>query len=431
MNQKLPAEATSVLIVAANASARWGGEAILPLHIFQGLRRAGQQAWMCVGRETKLELDELLGTDAHRVEYVDDTRMHSVFRWVQARAPAWMGSQPTYYFQVIAMQLRQRSIVKRLVKSLGIDVVHQPTPVSPKIPSFLVGLPVPLVIGPMNGGMEYPPGFRFLQARRARGVRRLAQLVADFVARPIDAKRRADCLLVANKRTSNALPSGVRGMVLELVENGVIPDLWIRDEAGALPEVKPDNAPFELIFIGRLERWKGVEWLIEAVARVCPRVDCRLKIVGDLADERRRLAGRVSELGIESRIELLGWQPQAHCAELLKQADVLVLPSVLECGGAVVLEAMASAKAVIAVNWGGPSDYLDDSCGILIEPADPAKLISDLEAAIISLADDRDRCARLGRAGQAKVLREYTWPVKIERLLEIYQQLVRRKSSSH
>src|SRR5262245_53829036 len=128
---------------------------------------------------------------------------------------------------------------------------------------------------------------------------------------------------------------------------------------------------------------------------------------------------------------LLGWQPQARCAELLRQADVLVLPSVNECGGAVVLEAMASAKAVIAVDWGGPSDYLDDSCGIRIEPQNPAKLVSGLEAAIISLANDRNHCARLGRAGREKVLSEYTWPMKIERLLEIYRLVMRRKASKN
>jgi hypothetical protein len=45
-------ERLSVLIVAANASARWAGEAILPLHIFRGLLKAGHDAWMCVGNET-------------------------------------------------------------------------------------------------------------------------------------------------------------------------------------------------------------------------------------------------------------------------------------------------------------------------------------------------------------------------------------------
>jgi glycosyltransferase involved in cell wall biosynthesis len=209
-----------------------------------------------------------------------------------------------------------------------------------------------------------------------------------------------------------------------LVENGVIPELWLRSDSGRFPEGRPPNSRFELIFIGRLERLKGVDWLIEAVARVCPSVDCRLRIVGEFKDERQRLAEKASQLGIESRVEFLGWQPQTRCAELLSEADVLVLPSVHECGGAVVLEAMASAKAVIAVDWGGPSDYLDDSCGILLEPRDPASLVSDLGASITALASDRRRCARLGRAGREKVLAAYTWSKKIERLLEIYRLVI-------
>src|SRR5207253_10927246 len=67
-----------------------------------------------------------------------------------------------------------------------------------------------------------------------------------------------------------------------------------------------DLRAFEIIFIGRLERWKGSEWLIEAVARACKQVDCRLKIIGDLqGNERQRLAKRVSQLGIEPRVEFL------------------------------------------------------------------------------------------------------------------------------
>jgi hypothetical protein len=123
---------------------------------------------MCVGNETKAELDEILGPDAQRVYYVEDAQMHWAFRWIQARTPLWMGSNPLYYTQVLATQWRQRAAVAQLVKKLEVDVVHQPTPVSPRAPSLLVELPAPLVIGPMNGAMEYPPGFRFLQPRAGR-----------------------------------------------------------------------------------------------------------------------------------------------------------------------------------------------------------------------------------------------------------------------
>jgi glycosyltransferase involved in cell wall biosynthesis len=423
-------ERLSVLVVAANASTRWAGEAILPLHIFRGLRKAGHDAWMCVGNETKPELDELLGPDAQRVSYVEDAPMHSAFRWIHARAPSWMGSQPLYYFQVLATQWRQRDTVAQLVKKLGIDVVHQPTPISPRVPSLLVDLPAPLVIGPMNGGMEYPPGFRSLQPRGVRGVKNLARGLANALPRAVDAKRQAECLIVANQRTEDSLPSGVRGRIFRMVENGIVPELWARGLAEAVTESTPVDRAFEIIFFGRLERWKGPEWLIEAVARACKQVDCRLKIVGDLRRERQRLAERVSQLRIESRVEFLGWQSQERCAELLSKADVMVLPSVFDPGATVVLEAMASGKAVIAVKWGGPADILDASCGILIEPRDPNSLVADLQQAIVSFANDRNRCASMGRAGRAKVLAEYTWPMKIERLVEIYREAIRRPAAT-
>ena len=362
--------------------------------------------------------------------YVEDAQMHSTFRWIQARTPLRMGSNPLYYLQVLVTQWRQRAAVAQLVKKLGIDVVHQPTPVSPRVPSLLVDLPAPLVIGPMNGGMEYPPGFRFMQPRGVRGVKNFARSLANALPRPVDAKRQAECLIVVNQRTKRGLPSGVRGRIFQMVENGVVPELWARGLVEEVAEPAPVDRAFEIIFMGRLERWKGPEWLIEAVARACKRVDCRLKIVGDLRGERQHLAERVSRVRIESRVEFLGWQSQERCAELLSKSDVLVLPSVFDPGGAVVLEAMASGKAVIAVKWGGPADILDGSCGILIEPRDPASLVADLEQAIVSLANDRNRCASMGRAGRAKVQGEYTWPIKIERLVEIYREAIRRRAAT-
>ena len=92
---------------------------------------------------------------------------------------------------------------------------------------------------------------------------------------------------------------------------------------------------------------------------------------------------------------------------------------------------MASGKAVIAIKWGGPADILDASCGILVEPRDPASLVADLEQAIVSLANDRNRCASMGRAGRAKVLAEYTWPMKIERLVEIYREAIRMRAATN
>ena len=66
-------------------------------------------------------------------------------------------------------------------------------------------------------------------------------------------------------------------------------------------------------------------------------------------------------LGLETTVKFSGFLSQPDCARRLQAADVFVLPSLFECGGAVVLEAMAVGLPVIATAWGGPLDYLDNN----------------------------------------------------------------------
>ena len=105
----------------------------------------------------------------------------------------------------------------------------------------------------------------------------------------------------------------------------------------------------------------------------------------------------------------------------MAQADCLVLPSLLECGGAVVLEAMAMAKPVIATAWGGPLDYLDPDCGVLVPPAGAEALVDGLAAAMVRLAASSDERLRMGRSGRAKALRLYDWEVKVDRMIDYYR----------
>ena len=102
-----------------------------------------------------------------------------------------------------------------------------------------------------------------------------------------------------------------------------------------------------------------------------------------------------------------------------------MLPSLYECGGAVVLEAMAAGLPVVATAWGGPADYLDDSCGILINPSSPDAFVADLAGAMVKLAKDPALRLCLGRAGRARVERLFDWERKVDRMLEIYASVAR------
>ena len=187
--------------------------------------------------------------------------------------------------------------------------------------------------------------------------------------------------------------------------------------------------------MGRLVDWKSVDLLLISFAEVLAKVPARLTIIGD-GLERSALSEQARELGLingidgrgeptstEDAVHFLGWLPQKECAKILSGADALVLPSLIECGGAVVLEAMALGKPVIATNWGGPSDYLDSSCGILVEPTGKAALISGFAKAMLDLAHDPQLGTMMGACGLEKVRQEYDWEVKVDRMVAIYNDV--------
>ena len=122
-----------------------------------------------------------------------------------------------------------------------------------------------------------------------------------------------------------------------------------------------------------------------------------------------------------------GFRTQDECANVLTAADALILNSLRECGGAVVLEAMSLGKPVIAGDWGGPADYIDASCGILVHPVPRANFAQRLGQAISDLANDPERRYSMGVAGIHKIKCEFDWEKKADRILEIYQNTLEER----
>ena len=416
-----------VLIVSEHASAKFGGEAALPLHYFRVLRRRGYDVWLITHARTREELSQTFPGE-QRIVYVEDTRLHILMWRLSKRLPGQIAYFTTGFVSRFAAQLEQRKLVRSLVAEHGIDVIHQPMPVSPREPSLMCGFGVPVLIGPMNGGMEYPPAFARSRGFIERWLLRAGRFASWGLNGLLPGKRVAALLLVANERTRRALPPGLRPPVVELVENGVDVSLW---NAGA---VSSQPAPGEVAvttfaFLGRLVDWKAVDLLLQAFQRAAQRSAIRLLIIGDGADRTRlqHLAAQLQILALErtdvGRVFFVGWQTQVQCAVELRQADCLVLSSLLECGGAVVLEAMCAGKPVIATAWGGPVDYLDPSCGVLV-PADSREgLIQGFADAMIHLAAAPELRQEMGRRGREKALRDFDWEVKVDRVLALYDQV--------
>ena len=149
-----------VAIVAENASYRFGGEASLPLHYFQHLNQRGIPTWLVAHGRTRPELEELFPEYRDRILTLPDRWVNKLLWQCMKRLPQRLASSTFGIVMGLYNQHLSRCIVADLIRTQGVTVVHQPSPVSPKAPSLLHGLGVPILIGPMNGGMEYPPAFR-------------------------------------------------------------------------------------------------------------------------------------------------------------------------------------------------------------------------------------------------------------------------------
>jgi glycosyltransferase involved in cell wall biosynthesis len=405
-----------ICIVAEHASYQFGGEAVLPLHYFAGLRERGIEAWLVVHARTRAELEAAFPNDRDRLRLIPDAWFHKLLFRLSAFLPRRISEASLGLLSQLVTQYLARKIVRDLIARESIDLVHQPIPVSPRFPSLMTGLGVPVVIGPMNGGMDYPAAFRHSESAFSRAAIRMGRRLSNFFNSLLTGKRRANVLLVANERTRLALPAGVRGKVIELVENAVHLKTWSTNSGNA--EKSAVKAQF--VFVGRLVDWKALDVTIEAL-RLVP--EAELVIIGD-GPMREPWRQAAENIGVSDRTTFTGWLTQVECVPYLHASLALVLPSIYECGGAVVLEAMASGIPVIATKWGGPADYLDSSCGFLIEPSSRAALVQGFAAAMERLMNQPELRQELGANGRQRVEQHFDWDRKIDRILEIYRKLL-------
>jgi D-inositol-3-phosphate glycosyltransferase len=184
-----------------------------------------------------------------------------------------------------------------------------------------------------------------------------------------------------------------------------------------------------LLYVGRLQPIKGLETLLEAMARL--EGASRLLIVGGDQDEPDNghatyLRERVAALGIAARVHFLGAQPQRTLRLLYAAAEATVMPSYYESFGMVALEAMACGSPVVASRVGGLTTTIQDGVtGHLIPEGDPVALAQVLGR----LLGDKAERDRLGHAA-TRWAAEHRWPCVAESICRLYSEL-RPVASEH
>jgi rhamnosyl/mannosyltransferase len=175
--------------------------------------------------------------------------------------------------------------------------------------------------------------------------------------------------------------------------------------------------PRLILFLGRLIYYKGLDVLLQAMQHV----DGKALLIGkgNLEDELRQQA---RALGVADKVCFLGEVENEETTPYYYASDVFVLPSVVrsEAFGIVQLEAQACARPVVstALDSGVPYVNQDGVTGLVVPPGDPHALAGALNR----LLDDAELRRRVGEAGRARVVREFTQDTMADRVRALYRQ---------
>jgi len=196
-----------------------------------------------------------------------------------------------------------------------------------------------------------------------------------------------------------------------VVPNGVdIPKAARRDGPGGEPRV---------LYLGRLDPIKGIDRLLEAIART----PWQLVVAGGGAPAYvRELRAQAERSGLNGRVSWLGEVGDAEKRRLFEEASVVVVPSHRENFGMVVAEALAHGVPVIAAR-GTPWERLEERrCGLWVAN-DP----ENLAAALLRVRDLP--LAAMGERGRAWMKEEFGWPAIAQRMLDLYRACARSQST--
>lgn len=192
---------------------------------------------------------------------------------------------------------------------------------------------------------------------------------------------------------------------------------WLRGQFGI------GNDDILVLCPRRLVAKNGVRYFIEGFAMVAKEHGSISAVIAGDGPERRNLEDLVRSMNLESRVRFAGSIDNTQMPSVYADADIVVIPSLMEATSIAGLEAMAAGRPVVATSVGGLPEIVQDGVtGILVPSQDPA----GLAGAISTLIRSPDLRSKMGRAARTRVERDFTWNRVAQKTVDVYLRAGRR-----
>jgi len=224
-------------------------------------------------------------------------------------------------------------------------------------------------------------------------------------------------VVAAHSRLQAAMAKRTAELNYRIIPNAIDFELFSKAE-------RSEADGLRVLVVGRLNAAKAIEDLIDGFALVSPDLPrATLTIAGD-GPERSALATQSQRLGLSDRVRFLGFVEHDRIADVYRDADVFVLPSLTEGMPVAVLEAMASGLPVVFTDTGGAEELLNGN-GCLIPKRDPKAIAGVLK----DLASDRQRRTQMGKRSRS-IASAYAWDNVMAQYISLYEQVIQGESRS-
>jgi len=413
-----------VLLLAELCNPRWSSTPFFGYQIARAIARRVERVTMVVQVRSQgaftaedVGVDELVFLDS---EYIARP-LHRLATFIKRdKNKAMTVGIAMAYPSNIAFEWEVRKHFGDRLRRGEFDVVHRITPLSPTLASPMAKWsPVPFILGPVNGGLGWPPGF-YAELKREREWLTYVRKIHTALPYYRVTYRKSAAILAGFQHTIDKLPAEARPRIFNCSDVGY--------------EEQPDDDRFErpasdqmtVLFAGRLVPYKCPDVLVKAFAESQILRKHRLVIVGDGPDWQL-LKNLIVENHLEDCVELTGHLPHAEVMNRMKQADVFGFPSIRELGAGVVIEAMGMGLPCVLADYGSPGVYGRGGRGITVPVTGKRALIAGYVRALESLALNLEKRAQLGTAAQSYARTFHTWDAKARKIVEVYEWALGRR----
>jgi glycosyltransferase involved in cell wall biosynthesis len=207
---------------------------------------------------------------------------------------------------------------------------------------------------------------------------------------------------------------------IHTIPNGIPADVF--RAAGNLLK-RADKERYDVLYVGQLIDWKGVNFLLEAMQRLRKQRPVHLRLVYHNAQLEAELRQQANNLGIAEHVEFVGIRGPRELAEEYHQADLLVLPSFADCLPSVVTEAFLCGTPVVAGRVCGVPEQIGPY-GLAVPPGDSAALASAME----TILADRSRWQGMAAQMRAYAEQRFNPETMVASHLALYRDMIERRT---